>query len=1468
MPTITKIRFANVIYEQGSKRYHDETFQFNTHNGAILLENGGGKTVFIQAAMQAIIPHATVANRQIKETFYLEEGPAHIAIEWLLNERPRQYVVTAVTLYTKNNKVESLRYVYEYGEGDKHAIDAIPFTKREAGMQYPASKDDMQLYFQGIVQQTPMRAKLFPQSIKAFTDYLESNYFIIREEWENMVVMNSAEGGIEKVFEECKGTQELFDRLLIPSVENADKHFNPLSMADQFEKQRSNLKKYKEFNEKKIEYYAMQERMEQYVHKFRVYNDALVNYREQQQQAVAYVHYLQQQREQAEKDVKLIEEQLADLKNVQQQLVQRQQALTIYKEQDKQRQLQEELIVAEEKFNQIESKLKVRQLDKASLEYAIDAEKLKQAEETIAHARVLLQQENEKEDIDDLQNELELYKGQWLYLLEVKKEKLQNKLAATTRDIQKLKNEELEITSNLEKTREDMQEASKRVTKNDTLIQEKSKQLTQLKRKLVAHENEQVEDLLKQWIGRATQLEQTSHEHEKHLKVLEQQAVEQQQMSKLLVEKQVDLEKKISVLDHQLQSFEEEEASVKARLQTILHQMSMTARIYDRAMSYTNQLQEKITQLQADHAEKLVVERKARRYLDDYGGQSQFFAEPYLAEQIQHWSQFTHIQTGVDYLQSLEEAIDVQHIAYPFWAITLITTANERQALIDKVHVLADKLTTPIVVLTREEAKQLVQGEPFDEAWIAPLFWREHVDKSAFLQWKQSATAEASFVEKERKEIEKKLSDVEQAYTTLTTFLEKYPYEHFKQLNEQHFEAKEAHSKAAYDLRQVEQKIAETETTKKQIEQLLQQEKEELRNLNFERIPNAQEYQHVHKQIEPLQAQRKIDEVEVTRLVQVVQQLSQNKDNLQQQWLDMTSEKLNIEHSIMHEIEQHEIYQQRAALTARATTLSEHALKLEVTRIEEALKKMSATIQQLQERIDTHEKLVRDYRDSLERKLAEHPALDKQIALPVQPEGMLKQLQQEMNRLIAAKVEPLSAVEQKKEALQSLKGSIQTLIAQYEGELPARTASIEELQQELQIDFERYEQKLTYTKSEYTRINKQAKNLALAEGQSKDSYFRHQLNKIKQIPSLSTEQQIAFLYEYEKELKQIFVKLDTNLKELQSQQQMMDKEKQQFRQFCTTLQDHKLSKVTMDGIENHHTYKAIMEHQQLINQTIQQAIHLADAAIQEYDKDQQQIIQYAVQQLVRIRHNLLEIPKKTRIRTENETKYMYQFIIPEWEEHEAKDAIRDYINWILTTLEQDKYRDEYGNEDVASIRKFLEKHLQTVPLLHQVLGNKKMQVKCRKVESERQISSNFYSWEQSNKWSGGESWSKNMALYLGILKFIAEKSGGPMNTKRNRALILDNPFGKASSDHVLSPVFYIAEQLGFQMIALTAHAEGKYIADYFPVVYSCRLRSVRNASHQVVQKEQQLNKAFFADNQPEALHYVGERKQMTLFEDE
>ena len=68
MPSISRIRFTNVVYDNGKKRYIDTTFRFDGFNGILLLENGAGKTVFVQTLIQAVLPRKTVANRKIQET--------------------------------------------------------------------------------------------------------------------------------------------------------------------------------------------------------------------------------------------------------------------------------------------------------------------------------------------------------------------------------------------------------------------------------------------------------------------------------------------------------------------------------------------------------------------------------------------------------------------------------------------------------------------------------------------------------------------------------------------------------------------------------------------------------------------------------------------------------------------------------------------------------------------------------------------------------------------------------------------------------------------------------------------------------------------------------------------------------------------------------------------------------------------------------------------------------------------------------------------------------------------------------------------------------------------------------------------------------------------------------------------------------------------------------------------------------
>src|SRR5699024_6601274 len=193
----------------------------------------GGKTVLIQTALQAMIPHTELASRKIANTLTLQNEPAHIAVEWIINENPRRYLVTAVTLTLKNHSVDSIRYVYEYAANDPHRIEEIPFIRETENGKRPAERAEMQDYYSMVKEKTLLAYQA--QTIKEYRQYIEENYQIIATEWDSIVKINSTEGGVEAFFEVCRTTNQLFDRLLIPIVENAMAGHEKSLFVDQFE---------------------------------------------------------------------------------------------------------------------------------------------------------------------------------------------------------------------------------------------------------------------------------------------------------------------------------------------------------------------------------------------------------------------------------------------------------------------------------------------------------------------------------------------------------------------------------------------------------------------------------------------------------------------------------------------------------------------------------------------------------------------------------------------------------------------------------------------------------------------------------------------------------------------------------------------------------------------------------------------------------------------------------------------------------------------------------------------------------------------------------------------------------------------------------------------------------------------------------------------------------------------------------
>ena len=332
----------------------------------------------------------------------------------------------------------------------------------------------------------------------------------------------------------------------------------------------------------------------------------------------------------------------------------------------------------------------------------------------------------------------------------------------------------------------------------------------------------------------------------------------------------------------------------------------------------------------------------------------------------------------------------------------------------------------------------------------------------------------------------------------------------------------------------------------------------------------------------------------------------------------------------------------------------------------------------------------------------------------------------------------------------------------------------------------------------------------------------------------------------------------------QKQQSNVHNKQASVMQFCrNNIGDRRLLETLATGLNSKNDYKELLIYQEKMTEIIMKIIKVAEDDKRESDIELQTFLSHLMTYVKSVAAELPTIQSKTKITVDDQVRQIFVFDIPEWDEEGAKLGLRNYIDATILYYEKESLHEDV-NEEV--LRKSLFERLSVMRLLEVVMDEQSIKIKCRKVTNDMKINKAPMTWESSNKWSGGEKWSKNMTLFLSILNYLAEKKQHlSPNQKRQRSVILDNPFGKASSEHVLKPVFMIAEKLGFQIIALTAHAEGKFISEFFPVVYSCRLRKTKDPSKQIMTNEKILNHTYLREHSPMTIMRMQEVEQLTLF---
>lgn len=1466
MPTISKIRFTNVVYEEGNKRYNDEIFKFDGYNGAILLENGGGKTVFIQTALQAIIPHTNLSDRKIKQTLQLDNYPAHIAIEWILSENPRRYLVTCVSLFLTKDGLGSYRYVYPYQAGDRHGIEDIPFVRKDSNR--PADRGEISDYYQQMVQQY-MNAHTF-STIKEFQHHIEEQYHIIANEWDSIVKINSTEGGVEAFFDECKQTNQLFDRLLIPTIEGAIAGHDQNIFADTFEKHRASFKLYKELKEQIEENKAIEEELNRYVLTYEELHEREQAYMQKKQHAKAVHNLIHRQEKECAEELELIQFKLKDLEIEEQDHIKKVLSLGIQKEQVDFETLQHELHEYENQFNTVKEDLSDSSNHFYSLKYAELKKDEKEEQDRLQSLKNKLDTLDQEEDIHEIKDRLDEnsqeLKGYFLHgLEEINNRKLELKI-----EMRPIKEQIEQSKIQLKSQGDQLEQTRSSYENNNGKMEHVNQQMARIQKKILSNpKQESVKDCIQQWEKRLVFLDEQMVQLKNDNKQLAGMITECKKQKETIDQQKIEKENARIKLESEIEQIEHTHLKVKEFLGGLRTQWAAIDSIYLKQDSLTKQIDESIQRLSKERDTFLYKERIAHRFIDDYGTQDLFFADPYIEKQVKQWrNQFNLLETGVQFIQSLKDQA-TDH--YPFWPITLITTEAEKDQLKLKINNIGKELQFPIIVITIEEARDIVLGESLEMTIVTPDHWSRNQDLPFFQEWKQTMKDRAEEATAARIEIERNVNEWNRGQEKLASFLQEYPYGEYQQRKDSLSELVQSIQVLNMNQKEIQMKLSEyEEKLSSQIERIGKFEQEY--NGFQDKLVDANEFLLLEKEYSDL---KKIQ----VQLAEQIKEFGQRIKGFELQISRFEDEKKQLEDQERDleinylRLNEDELYLEVKNFDPKYTNKAKNILKEEREEIRFALRKLSSTRNEIQIQLDhTKKELVRISK-AMEEIILDHGPLFEDMVFPPNGKERIAYFREKIKDLEKAVEEASQQYHVRNERKIKQEKALELAFGKFKESFPYEeperfTEALSEVDILLQAEKKRLKDQRDYLHREEKRIGKDFESIKAAFHELDRFEEAHHFKGPSVIAAVLSEGEIHdFTYERVAFVQKVTVQLKHGKDKVLKEKEKVDRAKEFFKTFCKNkITNIKMREMARQGIDSKQKYNEVVEFQVNMQKRIQTAIKYNEASIINHDKQLEQFVTHINSHLRTIAGELEIIPKKTKVKVEDSWKEIYKFSIPEWTDDEGKNRIRKHIEWILEQLDSKRYLTAEGTEDYGKVRKEIETWLQSKQLLRAVMNNEIMKVTCRKVTNDNQVTTRSYSWEQSNVWSGGEKWSKNMTLFLGLLNYVAEKQKHiEANMKRHRVVIMDNPFGKASSDHVLNPVFFIAEQLGFQIIALTAHAEGKFLRDYFPVIYSCRLRKAADSNKQIMTKVKQLHQAYFQDHEPQALERLGEVEQMELF---
>ena len=1430
MPQLWRIRLTNIEYDQGKKLYADELFRMQGNNTLINLANGGGKTLLIQLLLQVVLPRETLNKRPISDLLGNRKYTGHILVEWKLDSEEPAFLTTGFCFTRGAEEEGNLKYflytVY-YRNANSFDIKNLPLVEDKL----PKTYSELLGFLKENRNTREAQLQVFNDSDKR-RDYLRElrTYNLFEKEWKNIKTTNNVEGGVGEFFAAAKTTKQLLETILIPAVEEVifTGEDEAKEMAQAFRQYHENLLRLPELHKNLQDFRILREGGEDVLQRVRDYASVQTHFLNQKSRLRQLSNRVLKELSQTQKDLRTVEDQLGETSRELVEMKYREESLPyehlkrklthVEKEQEQARLGHEE---GEALYQQREYDLRISRGKNLFLErakYQADNQAILKTIELESQGK-----EAQLKDLDECRTTLS-------FLVEKRREKTQCENQACQEEIISLETQFKTLKGALDQVYEEKNSYTGSIYRLQSQLEAYQLQwdrlaqeyphlgwledptfaLREIEKLIEGLKNNQQELLRKKQLFKDQSAKDTQELHELLLKIPRLEAdINSVQKEKKDYEGATD-ELKETLARHSI--FCRDPFAEKSRFEAELFRKKLELQEkHVRDGASLTQLKDQVNLIQ-EH-EVYIPNREILR--------------------VQHLLQELHIpsQVGSEWLKALLQD-ETQREAYlrhnPLLPYALVLTEPDFKRLQSSKAWQSELLTSPVPLMIRNEAlvpdqkypsERLLTLQPNSSYMLWHPGYQYTISAQSLAQVLANLEAEIQSKEVDLSQLQDGIKKLNRTENLLDNFFVRYP----ENPEARFLEASEA---ATRRLHQAQQRLQQLEEALKSAEAELMQldaEHEALREELREREKAWQafgEWERVLPDRETKSKELGIIQIKLKECEQRIHSLRQTQEEIEKKRLSSERLKSELEGQLQHWQRTLDLIPspQKTGITPLNLTYEEAEARWKAA--EELHKQTSSTISHYEELLKRNQTDITRCEKVLRQEL--------KLTWVEVPEAYSRISDDELRRIegeVSALAKRVREAEKGLHALElEIKGYVGTLqerarqiIRQYDKEPYTFLGDLTEEERRINLKIQELHRQL----KEWQALQAEYKRLEQIYSQASAT-----LRAILKNVEVTKEEELLEEPLWQQIQGKLHLTLEEWSEELAKARKELDQKRQtvdqSFRNYAELLRNQE-----NPVVERFVTHLLAEDERrfdlEVVETSFQKSFDLIAKYeekvrhdLQESERNKKELVERCVKQAQRVAEGIKGIDRYVRVNYAGRQTHAIQIKLRDWDQSQAVILMEAYVDDAIRELK--RLTDEQQPEEKRLT--YIERKMSSKQLLHTLSNLDQSTVKVLKPEQHPE-SPRLETWEEVQKWSGGERYAGYMAMFMAILSFTRARMSELHNPPK--VLIADNPFGVASSPHVLNLIFQLAESNQVQMICLTALTD-ENIFNYFPVVYSLRLR--------------------------------------------